>query len=141
MHSMSEGEWRSFVSSGTRTGKLAVASKSGAPHVTPVWFPLDGDEVVFTTWGESVKCKSLQRNPVFALCVDDQEPLYSYVMLECMARFVDSPSEVHTWATRLGARYMGAAAAESYGARNSGPGEFLVCGRITRVLTFADVAA
>jgi PPOX class probable F420-dependent enzyme len=137
---MSESEWRSFIVDGTKTGKLAVVRQSGVPHVTPVWFLLDGDEIVFTTWHESVKYKALRRNPVFSLCVDNQTPPYSYVMLECSARLIDSADEVRTWATRLGARYMGADAAESFGTRNSGPGEFLVRARISRVVTFADVA-
>jgi PPOX class probable F420-dependent enzyme len=140
MHRMSDSEWRSFVLTGTRTAKLAVVRQSGIPHVTPVWFLLDGDSVVFTTWHESVKYKSLRRSPVFTLCVDDQAPPYSYVMLECAATLVDDSAEVRTWATRIGARYMGDEAAEAFGARNSQPGEFLVRGTINRVVTFADVA-
>jgi hypothetical protein len=33
---------------GTRTGKLAVTRSDGRPHVTPIWFVLDGDDVVLT---------------------------------------------------------------------------------------------
>ncbi|MFC7480431.1 pyridoxamine 5'-phosphate oxidase family protein [Luedemannella flava] len=43
---MTDAQWRAFVSEGTRTGKLATA---GPPHVVPVWFVLDGDDVLFTT--------------------------------------------------------------------------------------------
>jgi len=46
---MAEGAWREFISKGTLTGKLATVRKDGRPHVTPVWFVLDGDEIVFTT--------------------------------------------------------------------------------------------
>ena len=46
---MTHDEWRTFVQAGTRTGKLAVARKDGAPHVVPIWFVLDGDDVIFTT--------------------------------------------------------------------------------------------
>ena len=37
------------MSEGTRTGKAAVTRADGAPHVTPIWFVLDGDDLVFNT--------------------------------------------------------------------------------------------
>jgi nitroimidazol reductase NimA-like FMN-containing flavoprotein (pyridoxamine 5'-phosphate oxidase superfamily) len=48
MTQMTEAEWRDFVMTGTRTGKLAVTRSDGRPHVTPIWFVLDGDDVVLT---------------------------------------------------------------------------------------------
>ena len=52
-HKMTEEEWREFVSYGTRTGKLSTVSADGSPHVAPVWFVLDGDDVVFNTGKET----------------------------------------------------------------------------------------
>ena len=46
---MDDAEWRAFVSEGTRTGKLATVRADGRPHVVPIWFVLDGDDLVFTT--------------------------------------------------------------------------------------------
>ncbi|ONI87986.1 PPOX class F420-dependent enzyme [Saccharothrix sp. ALI-22-I] len=140
MHRITELDWREFAGAGTRTGKLGVVRRNGVPHVTPIWFLLDGEDIVFTTWSDSVKYRALRRDPVFTVCVDDQEPPYSYVMLECEPQFTDDQEVVREWATRIGARYMGEEAAPQYGERNSGPGEYLVRGRITRVIGFADVA-
>jgi PPOX class probable F420-dependent enzyme len=137
---MTEAEWRSFVLAGTRTGKLATNRKDGRPHVTPVWFLLDGDRLVFTTGGASLKYKSLRREPRFSVCVDDQQPPFSFVMLECVAEFTDDPAAMRDWATRLGARYMGAGQADAYGERNSAPGEYLVRARIERVTAFGGIA-
>jgi len=36
---------------------------AGRPHVAPVWFELDGDELVFTTGKDSVKGKNILRDP------------------------------------------------------------------------------
>ena len=55
MRKMTEQEWHAFVMDGTRTGKVATARKDGRPHVVPVWFVLDGEDVVFTTSATSVK--------------------------------------------------------------------------------------
>ena len=57
---MTDAQWREFVMSGTRTGKLAVTRADGRPHVTPLWFVLDGDDVVFTTYASGVKARSLR---------------------------------------------------------------------------------
>lgn len=144
METMTEEQWRAFVLTGTRTGKLATHRADGRPHVTPVWFLLDeregGCQVVFTTWHESVKAKALRRDPRFSLCVDDQEAPYGYVMLECVASFTEDPEELRTWATRIGARYMGAERSAAYGARNSVPGEYLVRATVDRVIAFRGIA-
>ncbi|MER6353107.1 PPOX class F420-dependent oxidoreductase [Streptomyces sp. NPDC001634] len=142
---MTEEQWRSFVLADTRTAKLATHRKDGRPHVTPVWFLLDdtadgATQVVFTTWHASLKAKALLRDPRFALCVDDQEPPYGYVMLDCTAQLTEDPKELRHWATRIGARYMGEALAEQYGARNSVPGEYLVRATVRNVIAYSGIA-
>ena len=49
MQKMTPEEEKAFLLSGTRTGKLATVRADGRPHVAPVWFLLDGDDVIFTT--------------------------------------------------------------------------------------------
>lgn len=141
MERMSEAQWREFAMSGTKTGKLAVTREDGRPHVTPIWFALDGDDVVFTTYGSSVKARALRREPRATLCVDDQHPPYSYVMIEGEATLSDDLDEVRGWATVLGGRYMGEDRAGEFGARNGVPGELLVRLRIGKVIAFKDVAS
>jgi PPOX class probable F420-dependent enzyme len=135
-------EWRDFLLTGTRTGKLAIVRANGTPHVTPIWFLLDdNDELVFTTWGASVKGRTLLRTRAFTLCVDDDTPPFSYVMLECRIRSIDDNDPgLREWATRLGGRYMGPDLAASYGERNSAPGEYLVRARITKIVAQKGVA-
>jgi PPOX class probable F420-dependent enzyme len=140
MTQMTDAEWRDFVMTGTRTGKLAVTRSDGRPHVTPVWFVLDGDDMVLTTHAGGVKGRALRRDPNAALCVDDQEPPYSYVMIEGRAALSDDPGGLLRWATAIGGRYMGAENAERFGARNAVPGELLVRLRVTRVIAERDVS-
>lgn len=144
MYRMSRDEWLDFVSTGTRTGKLAVVRKDGTPHVVPVWFVIDAggdaDYVVFTTPSDSVKGRILRRDPHFSLCVDDQAPPYSYVTLYAEATVAEDVTEMLPWATRLGGRYMGADVADAFGRRNAVPGELLIRGRITRVIAQAGIA-
>lgn len=141
MRRMSSGEWQPFAMTATRTGKLAVMRSDGRGHVTPVWFVVDGDDVVFTTDSGSVKAKSLRRDPRATMCVDDQEPPYSYVMLEGTVTFSTKLTELRRWATIIGGRYMGADRAEEYGARNGVPSELLARLRVERFVGFHDMAA
>lgn len=140
MEKMTDDEWRAFVTAGTRTGKCAVTRADGAPHVTPIWFVLDGDHLLFNTGANTVKGRALARDPRLSVCVDDQEPPYSFVLLRAEATLVEDLDEMRRWATAIGARYMGADRAEEFGARNAVPGEYLVRARITGVVAERDVA-
>ena len=137
---MSAQEIRAFLTEGTRTGKVAVARAGGAPHVAPVWFVLDGDDIVFTTGVDTVKGKAIARDPRVAVCVDDERPPYAFVMVEGTAELSADLDEVLVWATRIGARYMGAENAEAFGRRNAVPDERLVRVTPTRVVSKADMA-
>src|SRR6266849_1021954 len=111
-------EQRAFLLEGTRTGKLATVAKDGRPHVVPVWFVLDGDTVVVMTGENTAKAKHMARDPRVALCVDDQQAPYSYLMVEGTAATAPNPHEMLEWSTRIAERYMGKALAESFGKRN-----------------------
>jgi PPOX class probable F420-dependent enzyme len=138
---MSDEEIRSFLSSGTRTGKLATTRQDGRPHVTPIWFVLDDDDVVFNTGVTSVKGKTLARDPRAALCVDDDTPPFAFVVVEGAVTLSEDPDELVRWATQIGGRYMGADRAEEYGRRNGVAGELVVRLRPTRVISEHGVAS
>ncbi|MEU5591568.1 MULTISPECIES: PPOX class F420-dependent oxidoreductase [unclassified Streptomyces] len=137
---MTDEEWRAFVSEGTRTGKLSTVRADGSPHVAPIWFLLDGDEVVFNTGKETVKGRSLARDGRVALCVDDDRPPFHFVTLSGRARLSEDLGEVRDWATRIAARYMGEERAEEFGARNGVPGELLVRVTVDHVVAVKDLA-
>ncbi|WP_129837944.1 PPOX class F420-dependent oxidoreductase [Streptomyces sp. RFCAC02] len=137
---MTDSEWRSFLASGTRTGKLATVRAGGAPHVAPVWFVLDGDDIVLTTGRDTVKGRNLARDGRAALCVDDERAPYAFVTVTGPVTLSEDLPELLLWATRIAERYMGPDQAEEYGARNGVPGELLVRLRAERVTAQAAVA-
>ncbi|MGW2029259.1 MULTISPECIES: PPOX class F420-dependent oxidoreductase [Streptomyces] len=137
---MTDEEWRAFVLDGTRTAKLSTVRADGSPHVAPIWFLLDGDELVFNTGKDTAKGRNLARDGRVALCVDDDRPPFHFVVLNGRARLSEDLAEVRLWATRIAARYMGEDRAEEYGARNGVPGELLVRVTIDKVLAMRDVA-
>ena len=139
MRKMTEEEWRAFVMDGTRTAKVATAREDGRPHVVPVWFVLDGADVVFTTSASSVKGAALRRDPYACLCVDDQAPPFSFVMVEGPVVLSSDLNELRRVATRIGGRYMGHDRAEEFGARNAAEGELLVRLRPAHVLAETEL--
>jgi len=139
-HKMTDEEWRAFVSHGTRTGKLSTVRADGRPHVAPIWFLLDGDDLVFNTGKETVKGRNLVRDGRVALCVDDDRPPYAFVVLQGRARISEDVDDLRLWAGRIGGRYMGEERAGEFAARNGVPGELLVRVRIEKVLAEAAVS-
>lgn len=140
MNAMTRQEALAFLATGTRTGKLATVRPDGRPHVVPVWFVVEGEDLVFNTWHESVKARNLANDPRASLVVDYQEPPYGYVMVEGVAEILDDIDEVRRIATVIGSRYMGEDRAEEFGARNGVAGELAVRLRIERFVGRDDVA-
>jgi hypothetical protein len=137
---MTTEEWRAFILERSRTAKLATVRADGRPHVAPIWFDLDGDTVVFTTWHESVKAVNLQRDARVCLCIDEETPPFAFVQLDGTATLSEDPAELRYWATRIAGRYMGDKLAEAYGQRNSVPGELLVRVTPTKVVALKNIS-
>jgi PPOX class probable F420-dependent enzyme len=140
MRHMTHDESVDFISARTRTGKLATVRANGAPHVTPIWFVVDGEDLVFNTWHTSAKAKHLARDPRASLVVDLEEPPYAYVLVEGTVTISHDRDEIVRFATRIGARYMGEERAEEFGARNGVEGELLVRLHMDRLIALGDIS-
>jgi PPOX class probable F420-dependent enzyme len=140
MAQMTVDEYKSFIASGTRTAKIATARADGRPHVVPVWFVLDGDDIVFSTGAKSVKAAAIRRDPRVCLCIEDDTPPYAFVMIEGTAQLQPDAPDLLFWATQIGGRYMGADRAEEFGKRNAAPSEVLVRVTPTKIIAQRDIA-
>ncbi len=141
---LDDTETRAFLEFGTRTAKLAWVTKSGRPAVTPIWFVLDhredGFDLLFNTAKAAGKAKAFARDGHVSIIVDDERPPFGMVKLDGSVELTEDPAERRAFATRIGARYMGADRAEEFGARNGGDDEWLVRFRPDRVSAVADIA-
>jgi PPOX class probable F420-dependent enzyme len=141
MRVMNEEEWKAFLVAEPRTGMLATTRKDGRPHVAPIWYDLDDDgTIVFATGAETLKGRSIRRDPRVCFCVDDEHPPFSFVLVDGTVEVSEDLDEMLVWATRIGGRYMGPALAEAFGRRNAVAGELLVRLRPTHVVAQADLA-
>ncbi|MDQ4012158.1 MAG: PPOX class F420-dependent oxidoreductase [Thermoproteota archaeon] len=154
MAEMSKKEIRKFLMQGTFTGKLATVKKDGSSHIVPIWFVLDGgsnkggsgrkgkdEDIIFTTDSTSVKAKNIQHDNRVSICVDDQTPPFSFVVVYGTAKIHHyKQRELFRFATKIARRYMGKENAELYGRRNSTEGEVLVRIKPTRIIAEKDIA-
>ena len=138
---MTHPEIREFLTTGTRTAKVATVRADGRPHVAPVWFILDGDDLIFTTGAETLKGKALRRDPRVALCVEDDGPPFAFVLVNGEASLSTDPEELLRAATQIGARYMGDDRAVEFGRRNAVPGELVVRVTPSSVVAQKDLSA
>ncbi|GAB2561810.1 PPOX class F420-dependent oxidoreductase [Kribbella endophytica] len=113
MATMTDTEWRSFVAAGTRLAHVALTRADGRPHVTPVCFVLDGDELAFALSPGSVKGKSLARDQRIAVCISDEQQPYGFVTLEGQALVSADPDQISHVAEGIAARYYPSQPAEA----------------------------
>lgn len=143
---MSNKEIKTFLIQGTFTAKLATVKKDGGPHVVPIWFVLDCDDnsigdIVLTTGGTSIKARNIQHDDRVSVCIDDQIPTFSFVVVFGTAK-IHHPKqdEILKWATKIAERYMGKENAEKYGRINSDEGAVLVRIKPTKIIAEKDTA-
>jgi PPOX class probable F420-dependent enzyme len=136
MKKLSRAQCLAFMMESPRTGKIATVHPDGRPHVAPIWFILDGEELVFTTWHTTAKAANLRHSPQVSLCVDDERPPFAFVKYDGTAEISADLDELRRWATLIGGRYMGEEMAEAFGNRNAVAGELLV--RVTPVSIYGE---
>jgi PPOX class probable F420-dependent enzyme len=139
---MNPEECRAFLSEGSRTGKLATVRPDGRPHVAPIWFVVDGDELVLMTHEGTVKARSLRHEPRVMLSVDDEVFPFGFVLVEGTAT-LERPTaqELEPWSRRIAERYVPAEIVDSTTARNAVEGELLVRVRVSKLTGMTEVAA
>ena len=150
MTEMSRKEIEKFLMHDTFTAKLATVKKDGSPHVVLVWFVLDGrknqrrkgmDDIIFAIYKNSLEALNIQRDNRVSICVDDQIPPFSFVVVYGTAKIQHyKQRELFRFATKIAQRYVGKENAELYGRRNSTEGEVLVRITPTRIIGEKDIA-
>ena len=136
---MDWAEASEFLLSGTRTANLATVRADGQPHVVPIWFTLDGGDLVFSTQSASVKGRNLQREPRVALSVDDHAPPFAFVSIRGLAELQWRPENLLAWTTRIAERYLGSERASDVGMSNAQVDDLLVRVRITSFTAMANL--
>jgi len=86
---------------------LATTMEDGSPQVTPVWFNIDGDDILLNSAQGRVKDRNMRLRPQVALSIVDPRNPYRYISLR--GRVVETTTE-GGWAhiDALAKKYTGA---------------------------------
>lgn len=95
---------------------LGTVNASGGPHLTIMWYLLDGDEIVFNTKAGRTKESNLARDPRVSLLVYDDGG-YTYMRIDGRVRAITDPEIAHRDIARLAVRYEGEDKAKAQVAR------------------------
>ena len=141
MNAMSEEQWRCLLSEATRTGKLTTVRKDGRAHSVPVWFVLDGRDIVFMTGANPLKARNIARDARVTLTCDSEVFPYDVAAVEGTARIEQlSTQALLPISTRFARCYVPADRAEAFGRRNAVDGEELARLTPTRVFSAQGVS-
>ncbi len=70
---------------------LATVMPDGSPQVTPVWFNMDGDNILLNSATGRVKDRNMRSRPQIALAIQDPHNAYRY--LQVRGRVVEVTTE------------------------------------------------
>jgi PPOX class probable F420-dependent enzyme len=105
---LSEDEVRAYLEE-HKVMQVATIGPRGFPHVVPLWFVPDGDELLAWTFAKSQKAKNLERDPRATVAIEDgvQYDELRGVMLECDVGLTRDTDEVAEVGMALADRYGG----------------------------------
>ncbi|HZZ97439.1 MAG TPA: PPOX class F420-dependent oxidoreductase [Jatrophihabitantaceae bacterium] len=111
----------------------------GCPHVAPIWFVIDGADLLFNTNSQTLKGKALLRDARAALTVDLEEPPFTFVTVEGTVTIETDPVARLPHSIAMARRYIGAGRAEEYGRRNAVQGELPIRLHPTHIAGYTDI--
>ncbi len=109
---MSEAELARFLSE-ERVVTCATLGPGGRPHLMPLWYVVEGREIVGWTYAKSQKVRNLERRPQATLQVEAGEVYQELrgAMLECDVEIIRELEAVTAIGGALAAKYVRASAA------------------------------
>ena len=102
-----------------RFAVLGTTNASGSPHLTVMWYLLDGDEILFNTRAGRQKERNLTRDPRVSFLVYDEADPYRYLRIDGRVSEVRDPERTQSDIRRIAMRYYGDAARVERAMRDS----------------------
>src|SRR3990172_8342029 len=81
-------EQRAFLEA-NRLLVLGISRKAGPPSLTPVYYALDGDDVIISTTASRFKARGGRRNPDVSLCILGEQQPFPYLLVYGKGRIED----------------------------------------------------
>ncbi len=107
---MTPEEEKAFLE-GHRLCVFAFRRKDGPPSLTPVYYYMDGGDIVISTTATRAKAKAVRRDPEVTVCVLEEKSPFSYLTVYGRAR-IEEQGAVDVM-MKVGEKMTGAPVAES----------------------------
>lgn len=117
--SMTKAEREAFLAD-VHVGVLAVDEPGRGPMSLPIWYLVDGDEVVISITAGSLKARLIEAAGRATMTIQTEDPPYKYASIEGPARIVPAAHDP----LELASRYLGSELGRWY--VDNSPGEGLV---------------
>ena len=103
---MSDDELRRFLDE-QKIVSVATIGPKGRPHLVPLWYVPEGDELIGWTYAKSQKARNLERDPHATLQVEDGVAYHELrgAMFECDVAVEREPAKVAEYGRALFTRY------------------------------------
>ncbi len=103
---MSKDELRTFLDE-ERVVTCATIGPNGRPHLMPLWFVRDGDDICSSTYVSSQKVKNVERQPQATIQVEAGVPYGELrgAMMECDVEIIRDHERIVDYGVQLGYRY------------------------------------
>lgn len=102
---MNEARRRQFLGK-PRIAVLSFLASDGSPVSTPIWYEYRDGKFYLRTLRETFKARCIGRDPRVSICIQDEEPPYSFVAVRGKAKLVQDPDPMEL-GKRLAHRYLG----------------------------------
>ena len=101
---MTPEEQKAFLND-NRLVIVGIPRKSGGPHMSPVYYVIDGDDILISTTASRFKAKAIRRNPAVSLCILGEKPPFPYLLVYGTGRIEDGGAAAAM--RRIGERMTG----------------------------------
>lgn len=103
---MSAQEIEGFLSGG-HTARIATVKPDNSPHVTPVWYLWENNQLLVTIPKDSVKARNIRQNNKVAVTIDTDKAPIKAVIIEGTAKIEELSDEImRKIDRRMAAKYV-----------------------------------
>lgn len=87
-----------------RFAVLATINADGTPHLSTMWYSLEGDTILMNTKAGRIKDRNMRRDPRISVCFEEG---YSYVTISGTVEMIDDQEIAQADIFKLATRYDG----------------------------------
>jgi PPOX class probable F420-dependent enzyme len=117
MPKLSDDEVRAFLDERGHLARIGTVDADGMPRVLPLWFVVQGDDLLFTPRSPAIIWKNLQRDPRVGISIDEETTPWRKVSVQGSVTVVHPPGQDDQWRDvyrTIAKRYVPDAAADAY---------------------------